>query len=158
MHTLLAVFSTTRYSSVLLDRVIARAKEVSDPQVTVLYVTEKKDLEKLKERAGNQGFLGTFPVDRIMHSVLDEHEKLRLERVAGIQRRLEAEKIPYKVFERQGKYSTCVIREVEQGGYDSVFLPKPCRSFLERLFLGSEVKRVAEYSRKASNSEVNIVE
>ncbi len=158
MYTMLAVFSMTRYSSELLNRVVAKSKEVEDPHVTVLYVTEKQDLEKLKERAGNQGFLGTFPVDRIMHSVLDEHEKLRLERVAEIQRRLDAEGIPHKVFERQGKYSACVIREVEQVRYDSVFLPKPCRSFLERLFLGSEVKRVAEYSQKTRNSEVNIVE
>ncbi len=158
MYTLLAVFSMTRYSSVLLDRVIAKAKEVRDPHITVLYVTEKKDLEKLKERAANQGFLGTFPVDRIMHSVLDEHEKLRLERLAEIQRRLDEAGIPNKVYERQGEYSDCVIREVEHVPYDSVFLPKPCRSFLERLFLGSEIKRVAEYTRKASKSEVNIVE
>ena len=158
MYTILAVFSMTRYSSELLDRVIAKARAVREPQVTVLYITEKKDLEKLKERAANQGFLGTFPVDRIMHSVLDEHEKLRQERLAEIQRRLKETGIPFKIYERQGQYSDCVIREVEQVKYDSVFLPKPCRSFLERLFLGSEVKRVAEYSRKATKSEVNIVE
>jgi nucleotide-binding universal stress UspA family protein len=158
MYTILAVFSMTRYSSELLQRVIVKAGEVQDPQVTVLYITEKKDLEKLKERASNQGFLGTFPVDRVMRSVLDEHEKLRKQRLAEIERRLRGAGIPYKTYERQGKYSDCVIREVEQVRYDSVFLPKPSRSFLERLFLGSEVKRVAEYSQKAKKSEVNIVE
>jgi nucleotide-binding universal stress UspA family protein len=158
MYSMLAVFSMTRYAQGLLDRVIAKSKQVQDPEVTVLYITERKDLEKLKERAGNQGFLGTIPVDRFMHTVLDQHEKLREERLLTIRRRLEQERIPYKVYQRQGKYSDSVIREVEEGPYDSVFLPKPCRSFIERLFLGSEVMRVAEYSRKARKAEVNIVE
>ncbi|MCK4548167.1 MAG: universal stress protein [Candidatus Eisenbacteria sp.] len=158
MHTILAVFSMTRYSTELLVRVIAKAKEATDPHVTVLYVTEKTDLEKLKERTGDQGFLGTIPVDRFMHSVLGEHEKLKQERLLEIGRRLDEEHISYKVHERQGKYSDSVIREVEQTLYDSVFLPKPQRSCIERLFLGSEVMRVAEYSRKTRKSEINIVE
>lgn len=158
MYTILAVFSMTRYSQDIVDSVIAKAREVEDPRVTVLYVTEKEDLRKLKDRVTNQGFLGTFPVDRMMHTVLDEHERIRRERLSEIRSRLEAEDISFEVFERQGKYSDSVIREVEETQYDSVFLPKPSRSFLERLFFGSEVKRVAEYSRKEKNSEVNIVE
>jgi|GEM_PF-2898540 len=158
MYTILAVFSMTRFSSQLLTRAITKARKVQDPKITILYVTEMKDLETLKERASNQGFLGTFPVDRMMHAVLDEHEKLRRERLLEIRHRLEEETIPYEVVERQGKYSDSVIREVERERYDSVFLPRPARSFLERLFFGSEVKRVAEYSRKTSRSEVNIVE
>jgi nucleotide-binding universal stress UspA family protein len=155
---MLAVFSMTRYSPELLTRVVAKATEVENPEVTVLYVTEKKDLDKLKERAGDQGFLGPYAVDRIMHSVLDEHEKLREERLRFIRQKLDDEHIPYKIYERQGDYADSVIREVEQVSYDSVFLPKPQRSFLERLFLGSEIMRVAEFTRKARNSEVNIVE
>jgi nucleotide-binding universal stress UspA family protein len=157
MSTILAVFSLTRYSTEIIDRAIAKAKQVEDPRVTILYITEKKDLEKLKEQAGNQGFLGTSPVDRMMNVILNEHDKLRIERLAEIRRRLEEENIPYEVIERTGIYSDRVIREVEKVGYDSVFLPKPSRSFLERLLFGSEVKRVAEYSRK-KRSEVNIVE
>lgn len=158
MFKILAVFSMTRYSSEILERVITKAKESEAPKVTVLYVTERTDLERLKERAADQGFLGPFPVDRFMHSVLDEHEKIARERIAEIRRRLEEEGAPHEIIERRGKYSDCVIREVEKVRYDSVFVPKPTRSFLERLFFGSEVMRVVEYSRKASNSEVTIVE
>lgn len=157
MPTILAVYSMTRYSSEILDRAIAKAREMKDPRITILYITEKKDLEKLKEQAGNQGFLGTSPVDRMMNVILREHDKLKIERLAEIRRRLEEEGIAYEVIERKGTYSDRVIREVEKVKYDSVFLPKPSKSFLERLFLGSEVKRVAEYSR-SKQSEVNIVE
>lgn len=158
MYKILAVFSMTRYSPETLDRAIARARQVEDPRISVLYVTEKKDLDRLKDRALNQGFLGTFPVDRFMRSVLDEHERVREERLAGIRQRLDQEKIPFEISERRGNYSDCVIREVEGVLYDSVFLPKPSRSFLERVFFGSEIKRVAEYTKKARRSEVNIVE
>jgi len=158
MYTILAVFSMTRYSPELLQNAVAKARQVDDPEITVLYVTEKKDMEKLKARTGDQGFLGRSSVDRVMHTVLQEHEKLRGERLAEIRRRLGEAGIPHRIYERQGQYSDCVIKEVEGMPYDSVFLPRPSRSFLERLFLGSEVQRVAEYTRREKNSEVNIVE
>lgn len=159
---ILVVMSTTRWSKrlgdVALRELQAANAEGRPAALDVLYVVEQDEIDRTARRAGDSGFLGHEVQEKLVRTLLEEHERVADRRRERVRKAVENLGVPTEWRQVVGDYEAEVHRAVSGERYAVVVLVQTRLSFLERLFHGSEDERVAKWVRDESGARVLVEE
>lgn len=162
IHRVLVVMSTTRWSKRMselgLQEVQAAAGRGLAVELHVLYVVEQEEVDRAARSVGETGFLGRAVQEDLIQTLLAEHERVAERRRERVEHAVEALGCTTSWTRVVGDYEQQVHEAVTAGHYDVVILVQSRRSFVERLFYGSEDDRVARWVRAEGGAEVKIAE
>lgn len=154
--------STSRYSTRLLshtmdeaDRLRAEGHTVS---LHVVNVVEDKDLERVANSVGSEGFLGLGPQRDVLEALGKEHNRMAKRRVDEVREQAEARGIPVTVEEAHGSFAEVVLERAQELGSDVILITRAERPFISRILFGSEADRVARLARQDGLARVIIDE
>jgi hypothetical protein len=161
-YRILVVMSTTRWSKRLGEvalRELRAAEGLGRPaQLEVLYVVEQDEIDRTARKAGDSGFLGHDAQEKLVRTLLEEHERVAGRRQERVRKAVEALGVPIEWRQVTGDYEQEVHRALSGEKYAVVILVQTKLSFLERLFYGSEDARVARWVRDESGARVLVEE
>lgn len=158
VHRVLVVMSTTRWSRRMhelgLNEVREAASRGQQAALDVLYVVEQDEIDRAARSVGASGFLGRDVQEDLVETLLAEHERVAERRQARVRKALEDLGCATRWTQVVGDYEDQVHQAVSAAEYDVVILVQSQRSFLERLFHGSEDDRVAKWVRAEGHTRV----
>lgn len=161
-YRILLIMSTTRWSRHLGEVALREAEKAATRgqkiEVHVLYIVEQTEIDRLVHRASGAGFLPSNTQENLIQTLLDEHTRVAERR----HKRVEAAFAPLGCTptwqQVAGDYEAEVHKAVATSAHDIVVLVQSKRSFLERLFHGSEDERIARWVRDTTGNRVLVEE
>ena len=158
MARILAVISTSRFSEKVIDEAFLQARDDPEAEITLLYITETEEIDKIRSQMESPGFLGEKPVEEVVQALLEDWEIWKKKRIDEFTKMAEMAKISARTIEASGNYPDKVIEHAEKEVYDYIFMVKSKQSFLSRLIHGSDVDKVVRYTRAKKDAKLRLIE
>lgn len=158
MTKILVVASTSRHSERVIDEAFLQARDDPKAEITLLYVLETNEIDKIRSQMESSGFLGEKPTEEVIHALKEERKSRRKKYIQSFEKMADMAKVPSRAIEVSGNYSEKVIEHVEKEAYDFIFMVKSKQSFLSRLIHGSDIDKIVRYTRAKKESRIRLIE
>lgn len=124
-----------------IDSAVSTVKS-DEASITVLFVADGPDGEKIAERLTDSGFVGDKPSSDISEVIVEQNKRISDEVISLVEKKSLEESVKFSIISNTGSTLKAIIEAVNSGDFDKVILCEKKRGFFDKLFNKSFVDNI----------------